>query len=137
MRRAQHPVEVEIMTGEPIHVMAAPGRLAQVLDHLIQNAVEASDRGVPVRLRVEVGDGAVAIEVIDRGGGMSPGFVRDQLFRPFVSTKPNGFGIGAYEARELVRAMDGRLDVSSREGEGTRFRILLATAAAATLDAAA
>jgi signal transduction histidine kinase len=75
--------------------------------------------------------------VIDRGGGMSPGFVRDQLFRPFVSTKPNGFGIGAYEARELVRAMDGRLDVSSREGEGTRFRILLATAAAATLDAAA
>ena len=137
MRRAQHPVEVEIMTGEPIHVMAAPGRLAQVLDHLIQNAVEASDRGVPVCLRVEAGDGTVAIEVIDRGSGMSPGFMRDQLFRPFVSTKPNGFGIGAYEARELVRAMDGRLDVSSREGEGTRFRILLATAAAATLDAAA
>ena len=125
------------MPGEPIHVMAAPARLAQVLDHLIQNAVEASDRGVPVCLRVEAGDGTVAIEVIDRGGGMSPGFMRDQLFRPFVSTKPNGFGIGAYEARELVRAMDGRLDVSSREGEGTRFRILLATAVAATLDAAA
>ena len=68
---------------------------------------------------------------------MSPGFVRDQLFRPFVSTKPNGFGIGAYEARELVRAMDGRLDVTSREGEGTRFRILLPAVPAAMLEAAA
>ena len=135
MRRAQHPVEVEIVSDGPIHVMAAQGRLAQVLDHLIQNAVEASGRGVAVRLRVEAAGEQVAIEVIDRGGGMSPGFVRDQLFRPFVSTKPSGFGIGAYEARELVRAMDGRLDVSSREGEGTRFRILLPAAAA--LDAAA
>ena len=137
MRRAQHPVEVEIVLGEPILVMAAPGRLAQVLDHLIQNAVEASGRGVPVRLRVEAGGGQVAIAVIDRGSGMSPGFVRDQLFRPFVSTKPNGFGIGAYEARELVRAMDGRLDVTSREGEGTRFRILLPAVPAAMLEAAA
>ena len=135
MRRAQHPVEVE--GCEPAHVMAAQGRLTQVLDHLIQNAVEASGPGVAVRLRVEARDGQVAIEVVDRGCGMSPGFVRDQLFRPFVSTKPTGFGIGAYEARELVRAMDGRLDVSSREGEGTRFRILLPAVPVAALEAAA
>jgi signal transduction histidine kinase len=56
---------------------------------------------------------------------MSPEFVRTRLFKPFHSSKPGGFGIGAFEARELIRAMGGRLDVESREGLGTRFRILL------------
>lgn len=141
IRRAQHPIEVDVGPADVPPVLAAQARLAQVLDHLVQNAVEASGPGVAVRLRIAAVDGQVAIEVIDRGCGMSPGFVRDQLFRPFVSTKPAGFGIGAYEARELVRAMDGRLDVMSREGEGTRFRILLPAAppvrGAATLEAAA
>jgi signal transduction histidine kinase len=52
---------------------------------------------------------------------MSAEFVRHRLFKPFVSTKSGGFGIGAFEARELVRAMKGRLDVESREGLGSRF----------------
>jgi signal transduction histidine kinase len=47
------------------------------------------------------------------------------LFRPFVSSKPDGFGIGACEARQLIRAMGGELQVDSREGEGSTFRILL------------
>jgi signal transduction histidine kinase len=65
------------------------------------------------------------VEVVDTGEGMSPDFVRNRLFKPFVSSKPSGFGIGAYEARELVRAMKGRLDVESHEGLGTRFTIRL------------
>ena len=65
------------------------------------------------------------IEVIDSGPGMSPEFIRTRLFKPFNSTKPGGFGIGAFEARELIRAMGGRLDVESREGLGTRFRVRL------------
>lgn len=56
---------------------------------------------------------------------MSPEFVRTRLFKPFVSSKPGGFGIGAFEARELIRAMKGTLDVESREGLGTRFFIRL------------
>jgi signal transduction histidine kinase len=65
------------------------------------------------------------IEVADTGCGMSAAFVRDELFRPFSSTKASGFGVGAYEARQLIRAMGGELSVDSREGEGTRFRIAL------------
>jgi signal transduction histidine kinase len=57
--------------------------------------------------------------------------VRDGLFKPFVSSKDGGFGIGAFEARELIRGMGGRLDVDSREGLGTRFSILLPLSAAA------
>ncbi|KAJ8137885.1 hypothetical protein OY671_008902, partial [Metschnikowia pulcherrima] len=61
--------------------------------------------------------------VVDTGAGMSADFVRNGSFKPFVSTKSGGFGIGAFEAREMVRAMRGRLDVESREGSGSRFTI--------------
>jgi signal transduction histidine kinase len=67
----------------------------------------------------------VQIEVADNGPGMSPEFIRDTLFQPFGSTKEGGFGIGAYQARELIRAAGGDLVVASRHGQGTRMSILL------------
>ncbi|WNO54139.1 XrtA/PEP-CTERM system histidine kinase PrsK [Stakelama saccharophila] len=122
-KRARHPVAC---AGEPRAVAAAdPVRLEQVLTHLVQNAIEASGPGEPVTLDVGEDDGIVHIDVIDRGCGMAPAFVRDRLFKPFVTEKPGGFGIGAFEARQLTLAMGGRLDVTSREGEGTRFRLTL------------
>src|SRR3546814_7930106 len=60
---------------------------------------------------------------------MSPSFIRDQLFKPFVSTKSGGFGIGAFESREIARSMGGHLEVWSREGQGTRFTVHLPLAA--------
>jgi putative PEP-CTERM system histidine kinase len=122
-RRAQHPVTSDLATA-PL-VLAQPLRLEQVLSHLIQNAVEASATDRAVTISIERTEDDVAIVVADRGSGMSADFVRDELFRPFVSTKPGGFGIGAYEARQLVVGMGGQLTVESRVGEGTRFRIVL------------
>ncbi len=123
-RRAQHPMGAHVGTG-PAFARAHATRLEQVIGHLVQNAIEASGETDPILLSVETIGGQVAIDVVDEGCGMAPGFVRDQLFRPFVSSKPTGFGIGAFEALQLVQAMGGTLDVASREGEGTRFRILL------------
>ena len=122
-RRAQHPVTV---AGEGI-ALAQPGRLEQLLGHLLQNAIEASAPGAAIAVIVGDGAGRVHVDVVDHGCGMSPAFVRDHLFRPFASSKPDGFGIGAYEARELAIAMGGALEVTSREGEGTRFRLVLPT----------
>ena len=107
--------------------------LEQVLVHLVQNAIDASAGDAPITLGVRSEGLHAAIEVSDSGTGMSPDFVRNRLFKPFVSTKPGGFGIGAFEARELVRAMQGRLDVESREGLGSRFVIRLPLAEAAGL----
>ncbi len=125
-RRAQHPVQV---AGDGIAI-AQPGRLEQLLGHLLQNAVEASAPGAPIDIVVAPGPDAILVDVVDRGCGMTGAFVRDQLFRPFASSKPDGFGIGAYEARELAVGMGGTLDVMSREGEGTRFRLRLPVARA-------
>ena len=95
--------------------------LEQALIHLVQNAVDASPAKSPVFIG-QSSDGMHAqIEIVDSGHGMSPDFIRSRLFKPFVSSKQGGFGIGAFEARELIRAMNGRLDVESREGLGTRF----------------
>ena len=62
---------------------------------------------------------------------MDGDFIRNRLFQPFASTKPGGFGIGAFEARSLITAMGGRISVDSRPGRGTTFTILLPAADAA------
>jgi putative PEP-CTERM system histidine kinase len=121
--RTRHPVSVA--ECQPCSVMANGEALEQVLVHLVQNAVDASAPGTPVVLSLTSDGMHAKIEVIDSGCGMSPDFVRTKLFKPFVSSKPGGFGIGAFEARELVKAMQGRLNVESREELGSRFIIKL------------
>ena len=125
--RTGHPV----VLGECLDdaVIANREALEQVLVHLIQNAVDASAANRPVFLNVTAEGVHARFDVIDSGCGMSPDFVRTKLFKPFVSSKPAGFGIGAFEARELVQAMRGRLEVESREGLGSRFTIRLPLAA--------
>ena len=116
---------VHVMQGQPCAVMASRETLEQVLAHLVQNAIDASQPGMAVFLQARLDGLSGVIEVSDTGCGMSADFVRDRLFKPFVSTKAGGFGIGAFEARELVRAMNGRLEVESREGLGSRFAVRL------------
>ena len=126
-----HPVALS--RCDECRIIANRESLEQVLTHLIQNGIDASPPNVPVFLSL-ANDGLQAcFEVVDSGSGMSPEFVRNKLFKPFVSTKQSGFGIGAFEARELSRAMRGRLDVESREGLGSRFLLRLPLAAAAGL----
>ncbi|MGB3806737.1 MAG: XrtA/PEP-CTERM system histidine kinase PrsK [Erythrobacter sp.] len=121
--RSIHPVE--LTHGEPVMVLAHSGNLEQALTHLIQNAIDASEAESPVMLSVEGETLGARIQIIDSGKGMSPEFVRTGLFKPFVSSKEDGFGIGAMEAREMIRAMNGTISVESREGIGTRFEVMI------------
>ena len=124
-----HPVELSF-DGAPSAV-ADPVRLEQALAHIVQNAMDASEPKEPVRIHCDLRGGEACIEVIDNGTGMSGEFVRTRLFQPFASTKDSGFGIGAFEARALISAMGGRIEVESREGEGSRFTIFLPAGEAA------
>ena len=65
------------------------------------------------------------IDIADTGPGMTPEFVRDRLFRPFQTSKREGSGIGAFQARELLREAGGDLLVTSHAGIGTTMRLLL------------
>jgi putative PEP-CTERM system histidine kinase len=123
MKRRVHPVELDGEQG--LAAFADPVRLEQALAHLVQNAIDASSAGVPVRMTCVRSGGEAAVVIEDKGSGMSADFIRARLFKPFASTKDGGFGIGAFEARALVAAMGGRIEVASREGEGSRFTVFL------------
>ncbi|MBM3524112.1 MAG: PEP-CTERM system histidine kinase PrsK, partial [Alphaproteobacteria bacterium] len=109
-------------------VMGDPEKLAAALGHLIQNGIEATDGRGPVVLRLSHRNHAGVIEIEDRGKGMDEAFVRDELFKPFRSTKTAGYGIGAYQAREHVREIGGSLAVVSSPGQGTVFTVSLPVA---------
>ncbi|WP_236027001.1 XrtA/PEP-CTERM system histidine kinase PrsK [Geomonas diazotrophica] len=101
--------------------------LQKVLLNLFLNAVEASSPEAPIA--VEVGcNGTPFVKVTDQGCGMSPRFIRNDLFVPFRSSKQTGLGIGLYQSRQIVTAHGGRIDVSSVEGEGTVFTVHLPVA---------
>ncbi len=119
--------EVNLLGDAGVAVLVDAGALEQAIAHLLQNALDASS-GEPVTVRVTSEQSNVSIAITDKGVGMDGDFVRNRLFEPFASTKPGGFGIGAFEARSLVTAMGGRLSVDSRPGRGTTFTILLPTA---------
>ncbi len=134
---ARFPADrVAVRAEQPCTVLGNEEMLDQALVHLVQNAIEASDPGAPVALEVASSGLRGEIAVLDAGEGMSAEFIRSSLFRPFVSTKENGFGIGVCEARDHARAMGGRLDVESREGFGSRFTISLPLAETSRLLAA-
>jgi putative PEP-CTERM system histidine kinase len=121
--------EVQLVGDASLRARADPAALEQAVGHLVQNALDASS-GTAVVVRVSGDDSSVAISVADKGVGMDGDFIRNRLFQPFASTKPGGFGIGAFEARSLITAMGGQMSVDSRPGEGTTFTIRLPAAEA-------
>ncbi|WP_260582986.1 XrtA/PEP-CTERM system histidine kinase PrsK [Sphingopyxis sp. PET50] len=100
----------------------------QIVEQLVTNAIDASADDAPVQLIAAREAGRVRIDILDQGEGMSREFIRDGLFKPFVSTKEGGFGLGAFEALQLAQAIGGAIDVTSEPGEGSRFTLWLPAA---------
>jgi signal transduction histidine kinase len=118
-------------------------QLCQLFSNLLINAFEALDghgRVDVVAVAAELGQDpafgsdapstpAVLVEVVDDGPGV-PADLSDRIFTPFFSTKPKGSGLGLSIVRKIVDAHDGRIDLSSAPGSGTRFRVTLPIATA-------
>jgi putative PEP-CTERM system histidine kinase len=102
-----------------------PDAFDAIAAHLLDNATEASAEADAVEAELRLEPHRVVLDIIDRGAGMAPEFVRDELFRPLRSTKSGGHGIGAYQARELLRDAGGDLLVISQPGAGTTMRVIL------------
>ena len=109
-----------------IHILADKDRCGAIIGHLIRNAQDATPADGRIIVRLFKRDRKAIIEVQDTGAGMDKDFIRDRLFRPFDSTKGKaGMGIGVYEARDYIHRLGGDLEVISRPGEGSTFRIHL------------
>ena len=103
-------------------------QLSKVLINLILNANEAlapGKVGGEIRVATRRTNGWVELSVSDNGPGMTREFIDRSLFLPFKTTKKQGMGIGLFQSKMIVEAHHGRIEVESREGEGTTFRVLL------------
>lgn len=110
-------------------VLVDESRLSQVVLNLILNAAQAFPPGRParqneIRLSCASDGDEVTIEVQDDGVGIDPALAR-QLFKPFVTDKPAGLGLGLSICLDLATRMGGRLGFESTLGVGTTFRLTL------------
>jgi signal transduction histidine kinase len=136
-------IRVEVSLPADLPTLGADQhQLTQVFCNLLINAYEALEgRGridITGRLANTAEDGAllpdghlavptVVVDVADDGPGM-PVDVAEKIFNPFFTTKAQGSGLGLAIVRKIVDAHDGRIDMSTADGRGTRFRVTLPVA---------
>jgi signal transduction histidine kinase len=126
------------LPAEPVTAEADPEKLRQVCAILVENALRYSPDGGTVTVGAIRRQDTVEVSVADEGIGI-PQSDQEQIFRKFyrgsdaeLRTGAGGTGLGLFIARGLVTAMGGRIWVSSREGEGSRFSVELPAAATPT-----
>ena len=125
--------------GDLPSVGADQHQLTQVFCNLLINAYEALEGrgrvGIAARVAHTSADGAllpdgvqpvetVVVDVSDDGPGM-PADVAEKIFNPFFTTKAQGSGLGLAIVRKIVDAHEGRIDMATADGRGTRFRVTL------------
>jgi signal transduction histidine kinase/ActR/RegA family two-component response regulator len=132
-REAKLSLEVEHSTDLPGWIETDPTRLRQILINLVGNAIKFTERGT-IRLRVGMLDGKdegrIGFDVIDTGIGMSEDEIA-RVFLPFVQADSSstrsyaGAGLGLSICQRLAELLDGQIEVESKPGAGSRFRISL------------
>ncbi|MBK6982547.1 MAG: response regulator [Betaproteobacteria bacterium] len=125
-------LSTEIADGVPPWVLGDSGRLKQVLNNLIGNAIKFTERGsITVRVGVAQDPSCLRFEVADTGIGIATADQED-LFEPFrqvdasATRTHGGTGLGLAISRQLVQLMGGSIGIDSAPGRGSTFRFTIA-----------
>ncbi|HSP89669.1 MAG TPA: ATP-binding protein, partial [Vicinamibacterales bacterium] len=118
-------LRLELAPEDPL-VQADHFQIEQLFLNLVLNALQAMPKGGILTLKTKPAEGRVIAEVRDTGVGI-PDAIRDRIFDPFFTTRAvgEGTGLGLAVSDSIVRAHGGRMDVESRAGAGTAFRVSL------------
>lgn len=125
---SEHPIYVRL-PERGVFVNCDALRIEQVITNLLSNAIKYSTAGTDVRVELESSNGQAVLSVTDRGAGISDAD-RTRIFEPFrrgglsKGTVP-GVGLGLFAVRKIVDAHQGRIEVESRSGVGSTFRVIL------------
>ena len=119
------------MTPDLPLVMGHSGQMQEVILNLIQNAIDAMRAVKDGRRSLHVrtdrhGRDAIVVAIEDSGPGIAPEKL-GSIFDPFVSTKPNGMGLGLAICRMTIERHGGQLSASSGKNKGATFRFVLPT----------
>ena len=129
----EHGIRVRLLLDPRVDlVLADKVQIQQVILNLVRNAIEAMIESGEGEKTLTVtsepwGDGMVRVTVADTGPGIAPA-VADQLFRPFVTTKRHGMGVGLSISRTIIESHGGQIVAEPNPGGGTAFRFTLRTA---------
>jgi putative PEP-CTERM system histidine kinase len=118
-------IQLDSQLGPILKFRFDPDQIHKVVTNLVLNAAEAVPPNGRIRVQTTQADGWVVLTVEDNGCGMTPEFLNGSLFRPFQTTKKEGFGIGMFQSKMIVEAHGGRVEVQSQLNQGTTFRVLL------------
>ena len=120
---AKAGVNVVFAPQETPMVLSQPIQLAQILNSLIANALEAMDKGGTLTITLEPADPrGVDVLLRDTGKGMNEE-QRNMAFRPFFTTKQGGLGVGLVLVKRIMERCGGAVSLDTREGEGTCVRL--------------
>jgi len=125
-RLREQGIQIEVDVAHDLLVKAERNRLEQVVLNLLQNAAEALNGPGRIEITARPEGRKVVIRIADDGPGLSPG-VRDRLFTPFTTDKPQGVGLGLVISRDIVAGFGGELSHEATDC-GAAFRIVLARA---------
>ena len=115
-------------------VHADPERLARIIRHLLQNAVEATAAADIIHLEVQQEGEWLCLRIADSGPGVDPRLNPIHQLQPFVTTKPDGYGLGLFECQSYLAEVGGRWQMESRSEGGTVWRLWLPSRALQGLD---
>jgi two-component system sensor kinase FixL len=106
-------------------------QIGQVIINIVRNAIEAMEsaheRSLAISVATDSNTDGIEMRIADTGPGLSP-LVKDQMFRPFVTTKDKGMGMGLSICRDIVDSHGGTISVEPNRPNGTIFVIRLPSA---------
>ncbi|MCY3412495.1 MAG: HAMP domain-containing histidine kinase [Candidatus Heimdallarchaeota archaeon] len=102
----------------------SPFLLDQICVNLLVNAVEASEKETKILLQTSMLDGYVTLSVKDFGSGI-PRSIREHIFKPYITSKNGGHGIGLYTIFNSLKKIGGKIEFSTETNKGTVFTVFL------------
>lgn len=116
-------VQIATNVNADVEVMADSNRVEHLLVNLMMNAMQAmKSSGGILSLRSRNEDEEIVLEIEDNGRGI-PEHLIDRIFEPFVSSRPDGFGLGLYSCKQIANEHGWNISVKSDLGKGTLFKI--------------
>jgi len=132
-KRIQHKdkssVSIEFGGGDGIKAAVAPREFQRIISNLVNNAVEAIDKGGTVSVTLSALDGKALLSVKDDGKGIPPEILAKLCQKGNTHGKAGGTGLGLYHAKRTVEEWGGLLTIKSEPGKGTAVTIELPRAA--------